>query len=259
MGFVMINYDRLLSTDNPKAAKAAAFGWINGIHYMAPAKLSGFNLCARSTPQCESLCLGWNAGQASMVADPADINSVRRSRIDKAKAYMTDRPRYMGMLCRAIERLQIKGERLGLNVCVRLNGSTDIPFERVPVTWQGIRYPNIMDAFRSVQFTDYTKRHERFARPLPANYHLTFSRADGNSERALMLLDRGINVAVVSRRHDPKRGRYLTQWCGYAAINGDDHDLRHLDPIGMVVALSPKGPAAKRMAKADMTGEGFIL
>ena len=33
----MITYDRLLSTDNPKAAKAANFGWINGIHYMAPA------------------------------------------------------------------------------------------------------------------------------------------------------------------------------------------------------------------------------
>lgn len=42
----MIAYDRLLSTDNPKASKAADYGWLNGIHYMAPGKLSGFNLCA---------------------------------------------------------------------------------------------------------------------------------------------------------------------------------------------------------------------
>ena len=251
--------NRLLSTDNPKAAKAADFGWLNGIHYMAPATLSGFNLCARSTPQCEELCLGWRAGQASMVANPDDMNAVRLSRIAKAQAYMTDRAAYMDMLCRAVDRLRVQGERFGLSVCVRPNGSTDVPFERVPVTWRGARYENIMAAFPSVQFTDYTKRWERFERPLPANYHLTFSRADGNSERALMLLDRGINVAVVSRRHDPKRGRYLEQWCGYAAINGDEHDLRHLDPKGVVVALSPKGPAAKRMARADVTGEGFIL
>jgi hypothetical protein len=255
----MIAYDRLLSTDNPKAAKAADYGWINGIHYMAPATLSGFNLCARSTPQCEALCLGWQAGQASMVADPADMNAVRLSRVAKARAYVNDRPNYLNMLVRSIARLERQGERLGLRVCVRPNGSTDIPFERVPVTWLGVRYPNIMAAFPSVQFTDYTKRWERFNQTLPPNYHLTFSRADGNSERALLLLDRGVNVAVVSRRHNPKQGRYLEQWCGYAAINGDEHDLRHLDPQGVVVALSPKGPAAKRMARADMTGEGFIL
>ncbi len=255
----MIDYARLLSTDNPKASKAVDFGWINGIHYMAPASLSGSNLCARSTPQCRELCLGWNAGHASMVANPSDMNAVRLSRVAKARAYMSDRAAYMSMLCRSVARLERQGQSLGLRVCVRPNGSTDVPFERVPVTWRGTRYPNIMAAFPSVQFTDYTKRWERFGRPLPANYHLTFSRAEGNSERALMLLARGINVAVVHRRHNPKQGRYLEQWCGYAAINGDEHDLRHLDPQGVVVALSPKGPTAKRMARADMSGEGFIL
>jgi hypothetical protein len=35
-------------------------------------------------------------------------------------------------------------------------------------------------------------------------------------------------------------------WHGFPVIDGDAHDLRHLDPRGVVVALSPKGPKAKK-------------
>jgi hypothetical protein len=42
-------------------------------------------------------------------------------------------------------------------------------------------------------------------------------------------------------------------WNGYRVIDGDEHDLRHLDPKGVVVGLSPKGSKAKR----DMSG--FVL
>ena len=33
--------NRIYSMDNPKAAKAIAYGWLNAIHYMAPADLAG--------------------------------------------------------------------------------------------------------------------------------------------------------------------------------------------------------------------------
>ena len=38
--------NRIYSMDNSKAIKAQGFGWLNAIHYMAPADLAGVgNLC----------------------------------------------------------------------------------------------------------------------------------------------------------------------------------------------------------------------
>ena len=38
--------NRIFSTDSAKAIKAQEFGYLNAIHYLAPSKLSGFNLCS---------------------------------------------------------------------------------------------------------------------------------------------------------------------------------------------------------------------
>ena len=258
MGKIMKN--RIFSVDdNPKASKASEYGWMNAIHYMAPASLSGYNMCAMSTPDCETICIGWHTGQASMVAHESDMNNVRLSRIQKARRYMESREEYMRDVCRSIELLQAVARRAGKKLCIRLNGSTDVPFERVPVTHHGTRYANIMLAFPSVQFDDYTKMHNRFDRELPPNYYLVYSRAEGRSDIALRLLSRGVSVAIVSRRHKPKRGELLRQWCGFQAVDGDAHDLIHLWPRGSVIALSPKGPKAKRLAHAADDGEGFVL
>jgi hypothetical protein len=58
------------------------------------------------------------------------------------------------------------------------------------------------------------------------------------------VLAAGGNVAVVFA------GPFPAEYLGYPVINGDAHDLRHLDGRSVVVALSPKG----RKAKADTSG-----
>jgi hypothetical protein len=236
--------NRIYSMDNPKAIKAQGFGWLNAIHYMAPADLAGVgNLCPAASEGCKALCLGWHSGRAGL-AKGAELNSVRASRIAKARRFMADRAAYLADMVHATELAERKAARMGLRLCVRLNGSTDIVWERIRVMRGGVDYPSMMAAFPSVQFTDYTKLASRFARPLPANYSLTYSRTDGRDVDALRLLTAGHNVAIVFSGERPR------QWCGVAAIDGDAHDLRHLDPRGVVVALTPKGRAAKR----DMSG-----
>jgi len=141
---------------------------------------------------------------------------------------------------RQIEGLERKANQKGLKLAIRPNGSTDIGFEGVGVERNGVKYRNVMEAFPQLQFVDYTKNPKRFDRPLPANYSLTFSRSETNEPQCIELLRRGVNVAVVFAGDKP------ALWHGFAVIDGDKHDLRHLDPKGVVVGLSPKGNKAKK-------------
>tara|TARA_R110002126_G_scaffold285056_2_gene435149 strand:+ start:67 stop:789 length:723 start_codon:yes stop_codon:yes gene_type:complete len=231
--------NRIFSLDNPKAAKAQAFGWLNAIHYMAPHKLAGVgNLCGDASDGCIEICLGAHSGAAIYYP------SVIQSRIAKARRFMKERAAYMRDMTSAINAAFRKAQRDGLKLCVRPNGSTDL-------AWEGLKGGDglsLVAAFPSIQFTDYTKSFKRALAhaqgKFPANYHLTFSHSEANAAQCMQILAAGGNVAVVFADGLPQT------WNGYTVINGDLHDLRHLDPKGVVVGLTPKGPKAKR----DQTG-----
>ncbi|HKD27864.1 MAG TPA: hypothetical protein VKC66_18405 [Xanthobacteraceae bacterium] len=260
---------RIFSTDSAKAAKAGAHGYLDAIMYLAPAKMANgkFNLCSHASPACIALCLGWFSGQAGIVKDlEHDTNATRASRRARAIMFMEDRAAFLLLVVREIDGLERAAARLGFKLCVRMNGSSD-------VAWEGIRFTierdqlgraiavklggpdarNVFDHYPHLPFVDYTKNPGRFLRALPSNYHLTFSRSEINEDKALELLERGVNVSVIFAGEKPGT------WHGYTVIDGDTHDLRHLDPRaalgehGYVIALSPKG----RKTKADVSG--FVI
>lgn len=230
--------------DNAKAAKAAAFGYLNGIHYLAPAAVGGVgNLCPHASAGCLALCLGWFSGHAAI----GETNNVRDSRIAKTRRFMHDRAAYMVDVVRSIEGLQVKAAARKVKLCVRMNGASDVPWESIK-TASG---RSLLEQFPGVQFVDYTKSVKRALRhargELPANYHLTFSRSETNHLECLWVLEAGGNVAVVSSLARP------AMWHGFPTVDGDLSDLRHLDPRGHVVWLSPKG------AKAKADKSGFVV
>jgi len=233
--------NRIFSVDNPKAAKAQAFGWLNAIHYMAPHKLAGVgNLCGDASIGCIEICLGQHSGAAIYYP------SVIQSRIAKARRFMKERAAYMRDMAKAIEAAYRKAQREGLLLCVRPNGSTDVPFESI----KGSDGLSLVAAFPDIQFTDYTKSFKRALAhaqgKMPANYHLTFSRSETNDAQCFEILLAGGNVAIVFANGLPDFYRFSRNGKAFPVINGDLHDLRHLDPKGVVVGLSPKGPKAKR-------------
>jgi hypothetical protein len=249
--------DRFFSVDSPKAIKAQALGWLNAINYMAPASTGGVgNLCPHASPGCLALCLGWYSGQAGMLSNDqleTGSNATRNSRVRKARMFMHERKKFMHHMVRGIEACERKANRLGLKLCVRPNGATDIAWEGVYYPWSAHleRPVNIFTIFSTVQFVDYTKNYKRMLRfcnhMLPKNYHLTFSRSETNEAECLEVLRAGGNVAVVFG------GEFPSSYLGYPVFDGDASDLRHLDPRGHVIALSPKG----RKARAD--GSGFVV
>lgn len=230
----------IFSLDSAKAIKARHYGYLNAIHYMAPASIAGVgDLCPKATDGCRAACLGWYSGQAGMVAQDADLNSVRRSRIAKARRFMRDRAAYMRDVVASIEQAERKAARMSLRLCVRMNGSTDIAWEGISCERNGVRFRNLMEAFPHIQFVDYTKIVSRMHRPLPFNYHLTLSRNETNDAAALSVVRSGGTAAVVF-------DTIPDTWQGLPVIDGDAHDLRHMDPPGVFVGLLPKGRKAKR-------------
>jgi hypothetical protein len=237
---------KLLGIDtNYKTAKGQAYGYMTGILYLSPADLSGWNVCPQASKGCKAACLN-TAGRGGM-------NSVQASRLNKTRWYFTDRDGFMAQLVKDIRDLMIKANREGYTPVVRLNGTSDIPWERVPLTIEGQRFANIMDAFPGVQFYDYTKITKRalaHARgEMPKNYHLTFSLTEENDRDAALVLGSNGNVAAVFTAdafgivQDQGRAPLFGSW--QPAVDADQSDLRFLDPRGVVCALKAKGKARK--------------
>ena len=231
-------FKRFFSCDNPKAIKAQKMGWMNAINYMAPHRSAHVgDLCGNASPGCIALCLGEHSGNAALY--PA----VMQSRIRKAQWFMKDRKAFIVEMLAHIDNARRQAEKAKLALCVRLNGATDL-------AWEGLA-PQAFELNRDIQFVDYTKSVKRALAHaqgrMPANYHLTFSRSETNEAQCLEVLRAGGNVAVVSSLPMPEK--YL----GYTVINGDESDLRHLDPRNVVVWLTPKGNKAKQ------DKSGFVL
>lgn len=222
---------KLLNIDaNAKTVKGQGRGYMTAILYLAPADESGYEVCPMASKGCRKACLN----KAGMGA----FSNVQAARIAKTRWYFEDRGAFMAQLVAEVRAFIRKAIKLGLIPVVRLNGTSDIPWERVSVEGQ----LNIMSLFPSVQFYDYTKRHNR--RDLPANYHLTFSLAEDNDPRARVAASNGANIAVVFRND-----KFPTTFMGMPVVDGDADDLRFLDGRGVVVGLKAKGPAKK-----DFTG-----
>jgi hypothetical protein len=241
---------KLLNIDaNAKTVKGQAKGFMTAVLYLAPADTSGFEVCPMATKGCKAACLN-TAGRGGMAKGNATFdangqalpdNAIQRARIARTRWYFTDREAFMLQLVREIEAFKARATKLGLTPCVRLNGTSDIPWERIPCN--GLE--NIMAEFPDVQFYDYTKRHNR--KGIPANYHLTYSLAEDNDALALQAYRNGMNVAAVFR-HKALPETFNLAGETIAVINGDESDLRFLDDRGII------GLYAKGNAKRDTSG-----
>jgi hypothetical protein len=226
----------LLTPDgyNPKLKKGRARGFSSAVLHLAPANLSGFNVCQFASVGCKAACLN-TAGHGGIVKKGETTNEVQLARIARTSLYFGNRFAFNELLVKAIATHIRRATRKGLTPVMRLNGTSDLP-------WETIRLNDgrtVLETFPDIQFYDYTKNPKRALANArgehPANYHLTFSRSETNSADCAEVLRAGGNVAVVFSGHPP------ATFNGRPVISGDDDDLRFLDPAGVVVALKAKG------------------
>lgn len=237
----------LLSVNaDSKTVKGTARGFLTGILYLAPGQLAGVgNVCPHASAGCLSSCL-FTAGRAGI------FKAINESRINRTRFFYYERAAFVAQLKGEISALVRKAEREGMRPVVRLNGTSDLPWEKLT--------PELFDAFPDVTFYDYTKNVRRAKSwangEFPKNYSLTFSLSESNRGQAETAIAAGVNVAVVydgpTVRNKPlalNNGMNPRPW-----FSADESDLRFLDRPGNDGRGRFGILKAKGKAKKDETG-----
>jgi hypothetical protein len=229
-------YKTILGESSAKTIKGEKIGFLTGIVYLVPdvklcpmAKLAG----------CFDGCLN-SAGRGA-------FNSVQKARKAKTDFYYQNQKAFLLSLCADIWTLQNRAVNLGLTPLIRPNGTSDIPYENLPV----IDGKTIFQLFPDVQFYDYTKHPSRnLDGKTCGNYDLTYSFSaitpkpisikgltNPNNSRVAVVFQKQSDIPSTFREWD--------------VIDGDNTDVRHIEPKRVVVALYAKG-------KAKREDNGFV-
>lgn len=237
-----------LPESNPKIAKnGKVVGVLSAPLHLAPFDLSGFQVCPQASAGCAAACL-------HTAGNPVYMEGKDASRKDKTRAYFKARSAFLALLTFEIAAHERKAAKQGMECGVRLNATSDLPWEHRSVIIDGTPV-SIMDHFKDVSFYDYTKVTKRALKAAkggddwPSNYHLTFSRAEDNDEAVNEVLAAGGNVSIVYSLDLYKEAVFQGEIDGIEVTDGDAHDYRPADPKGCIVALKAKGDA-----RADTSG-----
>lgn len=215
---------------NAKTAKGDDSTQLTAIMYLAPAIISGYEVCPARSEGCTNSCL-FTAGRGAM-------SNVQNARIRKTKEFFEDQVTFLNKLTDDLILFEQYCIDNNLKGFVRLNGTSDIKWED---------YINMSSYL--LYFYDYTKRQDRDFTKIADNYRITFSRSEDSTEDEISeaLLD--TNVAMV---FDEVPVTWKVNGKDVPVIEGDLTDLRYEDPKGVIIGLKAKG-----MAKKDLSG--FVI
>jgi hypothetical protein len=203
------------------------------VTYLAPANLSGHNVCPKATTECIGGCLN-KSGRAKM---NKSYEIMTKARIAKTKHFYDNRNEYVNELVKEIEASKRKSERNGNKFAVRLNGTSDLS----PLVFKTkeANAKNILEVFPKVKFYDYTKVLNRIELTKKyKNYDVTFSYTGYNWQECLIALENNVRVAVVF--NIGKNEALPKTFNGYKVVSGDNHDYRPNDKKNVIVGLKWK-------------------
>jgi hypothetical protein len=204
------------------------------ILYLSPYNLNdtGKNVCPFATKGCAASCLN-SAGRGK-------FSNVQLARRRKTNLFFQDPQSFTQQLAMDLAKINNKALKENKTIFVRLNGTSDINFEKLLNRYLNINFAQ----FAGLKFYDYTKDKnkalEYSTNEKREKYRITYSRSEKDTENDIQtLLNNGVNVAAVFSKDLPDT--YL----GYPVINGDLTDLRFNDQLGVIVGLKAKGDGKK--------------
>ena len=229
----------LFSLQQTKAEKSnKSEKYFSAIQHLSPSDESGiFNTCPFASKECRELCLKTTY---RMRSDPST-----KARINRTALLSQDPETYFHLLTGEILATHLKAEKLGKKAAIRLNGTSDIRWEKRSVNLFGESYNNIFDAFPEIIFYDYTKFPlDKMQKALQQkNYFFVYSLSEKSTSlsEAKEYQDIGINTAAVFLDKFPQEFSLNGQ--EYPTLNGDESDLIFTYPKNHIICLKAKGKA----------------
>jgi len=211
--------ESLVTVDNYKTIKGEAYGYrtigLNLYPSTGSVEWGGRNVCPMAG-SCKRYCLsttGRNAAQPNQV-----------TRLYRTIWYLHDRAHFLRVLASQIASQIRTARSSSLRPVLRLNLLSDLP--RL-----GYWARNTFRGRTIYRVYDYTKLWTWRGRyHSQSRYYLTFSLDSHNGALALEALDRGFNVAVPYAQRSRVKEPLPATWAGWPVLDGDETDLRFLDP-----------------------------
>jgi hypothetical protein len=216
--------------------------------YLAPAKVSGYNTCSHSTPECRMGCLN-TSGRAG-IEEFSGKTMIHDARVKKTKLFFEETAFFMQWMIAELKTNQQKAKVDGFGFSARINCTSDIDWANVRVDGR-----NIFQIFPDVNFYDYTKNPNKF-NDKPLNYHLTLSYTGRNWTECKAVLEAGYNIAMVF--NVKSETELPLTYNGYKVVNGDLTDYRIDDAKGIIVGLKWKR-IANRIAEKKVLNSCFVV
>lgn len=223
---------KILTSGDSKTVKGEKRGYLTGILYLAPCTTAGrnYSVCSHASRGCKAACL-YTAGRGQ-------FSNVQQARIAKTRWLFKDRQGFVTQLHHDLHELRRKALSLKMTPVVRLNGTSDIP-------WETLAFGCIPQAWEDLQFYCYSKSIQRALEVNKLKNHTAiFSRTEDNEKDCRRALASKVNVAVVF-----DKVLVGSKYLGHRVIDGDLDDLRFLDPRPRIIGLKAKG-----RARRDKTG-----
>ena len=222
-------YRPILGESSAKTIKGQKIGYLTAICYLVPDE----KLCpCAQMAGCFEPCLK-SSGRGA-------FNAVQAARAAKTAFFRGNQRAFMLSMCADVWSHARRAEKLGLIPLVRPNGTSDIPFENILIDGQ-----TIFQLFPKITFYDYTKHPSRnLTGKTAGNYDLTYSfSAITPKPISIKGLINPANkrAAVVFQRQSDIPAEFR----GWPVVDGDDTDVRHIEPERVVVALYAKGKAKR--------------
>jgi len=210
-----------------KHLKSKKYGELTLSLYLAPAKMSGYEVCPGRNAECTRLCLNQSGKNIGPQKERGDF--INQSRITKTRLFFEHHEFFMDWMINEIEAAQRKAIRMTYKLSVRLNNTSDISPEEFRRHGK-----NILEIFPDIQFYEYTKVPTRVdLMKKYTNYDVTFSYTGYNLAICQQMLENDVRVAVVFKK-------VPEEFMGYPVIDGDKYDMRYKDDNKVIVGLKYK-------------------
>ena len=198
---------------------------------LAPADISGRNLCPSSTAGCRAACVGAHTGLVVL------FKSIMESRVKRSQFWNEHPEQFIRQLRDELRQEQEIAERHGEQLIARLNTFSDLIIEGPKM--------HIPQDFPDILFYDYTKITSRLlSGTLPQNYVLCASWSENprHQKDCIEILENGRGTVAVPfarigryvgnaayRQELPRMHRLPGASRSYAVLDGDRNDIRAFD------------------------------